>query len=535
LGDTTVSVTQLQKLPLGLSTLSKIREEGCLYVDKTEAAYNLITKGYRYFLSRPRRFGKSLFVSTLDEILRGNKELFKDLWIAQSNYTWREHGIISLDLSTIKADSAKNLEAGICLLLNEIATLYKLNIEIGTNKIDAALRSVVLALHARFGRVAFLIDEYDSPIFKSLHDHEHAHNIRRALHDFFAGIKGLDAYVNFVFITGVSAFAKAGLFSGMNNLDIITLQKEYASICGYTDDELDQYFTEYMHAWSVKENTPYLELRAKVKDWYNGYHFGADTPSVYNPFSTMNAFKQQEFENFWFETATPRFLIDELSKEYRKKDLHIFDAEHFQISKGSLGSFEIGTTPVETLMFQTGYLTITSYDKETSLYTLGYPNAEVRAATQRHIFGLLTHIDVTSVEQIASLLRKAFRQKNIDEIVSLLKQLFVKVPYQLHAKDENFYHVVLQTLLDAIGLRPTSEHSISHGRLDMVLEVPACIYIIEFKLNKSADAALAQIKDRKYYEAFLNHKKPILLLGIAFQRTAKKFEITAASEMIEIQ
>jgi hypothetical protein len=522
----------LQRLSLGLSTVSKIREEGCLYVDKTKAAYNLITKGYRYFLSRPRRFGKSLFVSTLDEILRGNKELFKDLWIAQSDYTWRKHGVIILDLSTIEVVTADSLRTGICHILKGAAIHYKLDIEVHQTRVDIALKDVVHALHARFGRVALLIDEYDSPIFKSLHDHEHAHNIRRALHDFFAGIKGLDAYINFVFITGVSAFAKAGLFSGMNNLDIITLEKEYADICGYTDEELDQYFAGYMEAWSVKENISYTELRAKIKEWYNGYHFGANTPSVYNPFSVMKAFAKQEFENFWFETATPRFLIDELSKEYRKKDVHIFDAEHFQISKGSLGSFEIGTTPVETLMFQTGYLTITSYDKETSLYTLGYPNAEVRAATQHHILGLLTHIDVTSVEQIALLLRKAFRQKNIDEIVSLLKQLFVKVPYQLHTKDENFYHAVLQTLLDAIGLKPISEYAISHGRLDMVLEVPACIYIIEFKLNKSADAALAQIKDRKYYEAFLSRKKPIMLLGIAFQRTAKKFEITAASEIV---
>jgi hypothetical protein len=527
-----VTATQLQKLPLGLSTFSRLRKEGCLYVDKTEAAYNLITQGYRYFLSRPRRFGKSLFVSTLDEILRGNKELFNDLWIEKSDYAWQEHGVIVLDLSHPKADSAENLEMDICDLLNDIAMSYKLDVEIDQKRINVALKNVAKGLHARFGRVALLIDEYDSPIFKSLHNHEHAHSIRQALHSFFTGIKGLDAYVNFVFITGVSAFAKAGLFSGMNNLKIITLQEQYASICGYTDEELDQHFTEYIHAWSVKENMPYAELRSKIKDWYNGYHFGADTPSVYNPFSVMNAFDQQEFENFWFETATPRFLIDELSKEHRKKDFHIFDAEHFQISKGSLGSFEIGTTPVEVLMFQTGYLTITAYDKESSLYTLGYPNAEVRASAQRHIFSLLTHIDPTSVEQISFLLRKAFNQKNIEEIVSLLKQLFVKVPYQLHTKDENFYHTVLQTLLDAVGLKPISEHAISHGRLDMVLEVPACIYIIEFKLNKSSSAALAQIKDRKYYEAFLGHKKPILLLGIAFQRTAKRFEITAASEMV---
>jgi hypothetical protein len=529
-----VTTTQLQKLPLGLSTFSKIREEGCLYVDKTEAAYNLITKGYRYFLSRPRRFGKSLFVSTLDEILRGNKEFFKDLWIAQSDYPWREHGVIMLDLSSIKTESTEILEMDMCDLLNDIVISYKLDIEIDKRRANIALKSVVKALHARFGHVALLIDEYDSPIFKSLHDHENARSIRQSLHDFFTAIKGLDAYINFVFITGVSSFAKAGIFSGMNNLKIITLQEQYASICGYTDEELDQHFIGYMEAWSVKESMSYTELRAKVKEWYNGYHFGANTPSVYNPFSTMNAFEHKEFQNFWFGSANPSFLIDELSKEYRKNDFHIFDMEHFKLFRDSLDSFDIGKMPVETLMFQTGYLTITGYNKDSTIYTLGYPNFEVKTSLQRCLLPILSELDLTSTERISIQLREAFEQKNIEEIVSSLKRLFVKVPYQLHSKDENFYHAVLQLLFSAIGLRPTSELAISHGRLDMVLEVPACIYIIEFKLNKSAEVALAQIKNRTYYEAFLGRKKPILLLGIAFQRTAKKFEITAASETISV-
>jgi hypothetical protein len=530
-----VTATQLQKLPLGLSLsdLPSLRKIGCVYVDKTEYAYKLITQEqYRYFLSRPRRFGKSLFVSTLEEILRSNKELFKGLWIAQSDYTWQEHGVIKLDLSKIEAITADNLRTGICRLLNAIATTYKLDIEVDAHKIDAALDSVALALHARFGRVALLIDEYDSPILKSLHDHEHARNIRQTLHGFFTNIKRLGASINFIFITGVSSFAKAGLFSGMNNLKVITLQKQYAALCGYTDEELDQYFSTHMQAWSTDKNIPYAELRAKIKRWYNGYHFGADTPSVYNPFSVMNAFDDQAFKNYWFESGRSHFLIEELTKEYRKKDYSIFEAEHFKIFEDSLGSFDIGTTPVETLMFQTGYLTITGYDENSAIYTLGYPNFEVKTALQRRLLGIVSELDPVSTNKISLKLIEAFEQKNIEEIVSLLKQLFVKVPYQLHTNSEKFYHALLQMLFDALGLRPISEHSISHGRLDMVLEIPACIYIIEFKLNKPASNALAQIKDLKYYEAFLSRKKPILLLGLAFQRTAKKFDITAASEII---
>ena len=527
-----MTTTQLQKLPLGLSTFSRLREERCLYVDKTESAYNLITQGYRYFLSRPRRFGKSLFVSTLDEILRGNKALFQDLWISKSDYAWHEHGVIKLDLSTIVIATSDDLRTGICRILKDISVRYKLDIEVDANKVDAALDSVVHALHARFDRVALLVDEYDNPILKSLHDPENARSVRNALQSFFTVVKGLDAYINFVFITGVSSFAKAGLFSGMNNLRVITLQKQYAAICGYTDEELDHYFAPHMEAWSIAENIPYPELRAKVRDWYNGYHFGANTSSVYNPFSVMNAFDEQAFKNFWFQSGTPTFLIEELTKEYRQKDYHIFDVDHFQVFEDSLGSFDIGTTPVETLMFQTGYLTVKAYDKESTFYTLSYPNFEVKTALQRLILGILSEMSLASTEQITLKVIQAFRQKKIDEIVSLLKQLFVKIPYQLHMKDEKFYHALLQILFDAAGLRTLSEHSISHGRIDMIVEVPTCIYVIEVKLNQSAESALAQIEERKYYEAFLSYKKPIVLLGLAFQRTPKKFEVTAASKLI---
>jgi hypothetical protein len=523
----------LQRLPLDLSTFSELRRDKYLYVDKTQYAYDLITGGRRFFLSRPRRFGKSLFISTLDEILRGNKKLFTNLRIAQSDYHWQEYGVITLDLSKIEAITADDLRTGICRLLNGIAKRYELDIEVDTQKVDSALEAVALALHARFGRVALLVDEYDSPILKNLHDHENGRSVRRALHSFFTSVKGLDAQINFVFITGVSSFAKAGIFSGMNNLQVITLENEYAGICGYTDEELDHYFAQYMEAWSAAKNIPYAELRAKIKHWYNGYHFGANTPSVYNPFSVLYAFKKRAFKNFWFDSGQTTFLIDELSKEYRKNDYHMFDTDHFKIFEDSLGSFDIGTIPVETLMFQTGYLTVTEYDEDSAIYTLGYPNFEIKTSLQRCLLPVLSELDLASTERISVSLKEAFKQKNIEKIVSSLKRLFVKVPYQLHSKDENFYHALLQLLLDAIGLRPTSEQPISHGRLDMVLEVPTCIYIIEFKLNKSAEAALAQIEDRKYYEAYLGRKKPILLLGLAFQRTAKKFEITAASKIVE--
>jgi hypothetical protein len=367
----------LQRLPLGRSTFSALRRDGCLYVDKTEYAYNLITQGYRYFLSRPRRFGKSLLVSTLQEILEGNKSLFENLWIEKSDYHWRIHGVIVLDFSALDTADSKTLNSGLCELLQKTANRYNLGITLNAESPNSALLTLIIALHAKFGHVAVLVDEYDSPIVKTLNNLEQATEIGAAIRSFFAALKSPDQYVDFIFITGVHSFARADIFcGGLNNLQIITLDERWATICGYTDQEIDHYFTPHIQGWANNKKIPHAEMRQKIKDWYNGYHFGKDVPAVYNPFSFMNAVNAQAFENYWLYTDTPAFLIEEMKQSH-----HDFEA-----SSTALGTFEIGSTPLVASMFQAGYLTVTHYHEEKRTYLLDYPNQEVRNTIQRYIY-----------------------------------------------------------------------------------------------------------------------------------------------------
>jgi hypothetical protein len=514
------------KLPLDLSNFKEMRESGYLYVDKTEHAYNIITEGRKYFLSRPRRFGKSLFVSTLREILNGNKELFEGLWIYNSNYNWGQYGIIELDLSSLGIDSPESLKVGLCYALNKVAQDYSLNIDLKLNSPEILLIEVVNALRKQFGKVAVLIDEYDNPILQTLKDESRATAVRDAIRLFFTAIKSRDTLIDLVFITGVSSFTRAGLFSGFNNLRDITLNPKYATICGYTDAEVDFYLAEYIRVWSESTNIPYSDLRTQMKTWYNGYSFVNGAQTVYNPFSLMNALEAKTFKNFWFQSGTPTFLVEELKKEYRKEEAHILDPEKFEATEETLGIFDVGATPLPALMFQTGYLTIKEFIPEKRLFKLGYPNYEVRTAMQKYLLSIFTKLDYISAEHISLQLRSAFGSGNIDEAVQLIKQLFTSVPYQLHVKEEKFYHALLQVACGASGIKSQSEHSISHGRIDLVLYLSNVIYIIEIKLNDSAEVALEQIEQRRYYEAFLSYGKPITLLGLSFKREPKNFDLT---------
>jgi len=388
----------------------------------------------------------------------------------------------------------------------------------------------VLALHAKFGRVALLIDEYDRPILHSLHDIEYARAIRTLIQDFFTTVKSRDEYINFVFITGVSSFAKAGLFSGINNLKIISLNNKFSGICGYTDQEVDHYFAKHIKAWSDERGLSYSEMRSKIKNWYNGYHFGIDVPSVYNPFSLMNALDDQKFGNFWFQTSTMTFLVEELKKDIRQGEYKILNPTNFEVNEDSLGIFDIGAMPLPTLMFQTGYLTISGYNHETNLYTLDYPNLEVKVAFQKYLLQVFAHVDITSAGTLSAKLRVALNNGNVDEAISLLQQFFAHVPYQLHMPEEKFYHALLQMVCTASGIEAQSEYSTDHGRIDLILALPNMLYVTEIKFNRTADEALDQIMQRQYYERFIGCGKPVTLLGIAFKREPQIFEVTYATK-----
>jgi hypothetical protein len=380
----------MQRLPIDTSTFSRLRELDYLYVDKTEHIYRMLTTGHRFFLSRPRRFGKSLLVSTMKAVLTGNKELFHDLWIGNSDYDWNEHGVINLDFSKIQVDTLEIFEKDLIHTLAKIAKSYNVDLNIKDKTVNIIFEDLVDALFARFKRVAVLIDEYDSPIIHTLANETLALQIRDRLQKFFSAIKSLDKEIDFVFITGVSSFAKAGLSSGINNLQMLTLQDDYVTICGYTDQEIDHYFSEHVTAWSEKDKIPYQELRQKIKEWYNGYHFGENVTAVYNPFSLMNALDSQKLDNFQSQSAIP-ILIAEILK---KKPLHL-NHKILSSTENTLNTFDLLSTPLTSAMFQAGYLTIVHHDPTSGLYTLDYPNEEVRVSFQKYLLEIFA--DSTSI------------------------------------------------------------------------------------------------------------------------------------------
>lgn len=517
----------MQKLPIDISTFSELRRLNYLYVDKTKYLYDMITGGRRYFLSRPRRFGKSLLVSTLKEILSGHKELFDGLWINQSDYDWQEHGIIDLDFSTLKASSLEVFKTSLIQELSRIARYYQLNINSTFQEPDFLLKEMVYTLYDKYGWVAILIDEYDSQILKTLNNEQLATKMRDEIQQFFTTIKSLDAYIHFVFITGVSSFTRAGLFSGINNLQIMTLDKHFAAICGYTEEEIDTYFEQHINNWANKNDTPYNDLRTHIKDWYNGYSFGYNVTKVYNPFSLMKAIRAQEFENFWFQSGAPTFLVNILKKDHKK-----FDPEHLEISRDMLDVFDVGAIPLMSLMFQAGYLTIVGYNPHSQVYKLSYPDLEVKKSLQKYLVEVFTRLDVESVQAIFSQLYDSFESKNIARVIELLKQLFAHIPYQLHMKEEKYYHSLLMMICIGAGIKAQSEFSTEHGRIDLVIEFEHILYIIEIKFNDTAENAFAQIEERKYYQRFLACRKQIILLGVSFIRKPHNFDIKYVEKII---
>ncbi len=515
----------MKDLPTSLQYFPRLIDLNCLYIDKTKYAHDLIIQEQSFFLARPRRFGKSLFISTLAEVLKGNKELFNGLWIKNSNYKWPIHGVINLDFGPIDSTNSHSVKQSLCQILARIADSYQLSKELNTSNPNQALIELTDALYAKYKKVAILIDEYDHPILQVLQDPQ-LPEIRSVLQSFFTTVKSLNQQVNFLFITGVSMFSKAGVFSGMNNPINISLDPRFAGICGYTDAEIDLYFKEYITNWAEKDKTSSEKIREKLRAWYNGYHFSKDPVSVYNPFSILNAFNLKEFRNFWFETGSPTFIMKELKKEYRHKEWALFDLERFKVSAELLGSADVDGIPLPTLLFQTGYLTIARYDTRTTNYWLEFPNEEVKTALNQHLLTFLAHTDPASSDYARKELLFLFDSGDVEGAVACLKMLFSQVPYQLHIEREQFYHGLLQVACHASGLKVQSEYSTSHARIDLVLDLPSKLYVVEVKFNESAEAALAQIEERRYYEPFLNCGKPIVLIGLSFKKEPCNFEIT---------
>ncbi len=497
----------MKKLSLPLNDFADVITGNRIYVDKTMFLLPLIEQKGFYFLSRPRRFGKSLLLSTFKYIFQGRKELFAGLYI-EDKIEWKAYPVIHLDFLNISYKDT-TLAEGLKYYLRKEAK--KENITLESDSPRDLFSDLITALKAKYQQnVVILIDEYDKSIVDYIDEPAQAAINRDTLKNFFGTLKGLTADLQFIFLTGVSKFSKVSLFSDLNNLMDLTLDKNYATLLGYTQSEVETYFVDYLEKHRLEKNISLHELLAEIKRWYNGYSWnGVDT--VYNPYSILNFLYSGEFLNHWFSTGTPTMVVKMLNKQYLK------DFKNVPFGISELDRYDI--TQIEkhlvSLLFQTGYLTITKkVDDQTFL--LNYPNQEVRDAF--NYFRVAEYIEgVTSLDELKYNLKTSLFESNMDLFVENLTILFAQIPYQIVISNrEAYYQLIIYLTLKILGLEIIAEDNTNKGRIDAVIFVPNYIYIIEFKFSSSTKQALLQIKDKKYYEKYLADHRQICLVGMNF-------------------
>ena len=503
----------MKKLPIGLQDFGELRRGDFLYVDKTELLYQLATGSKYYFLSRPRRFGKSLLVSTLSELFQGNQALFEGLWI-HDRWDWSKTYPV-LDFRFNKSGyKISGLEA---FLYEELADRAQAHgITLKKSSYPAQLEELVVALARKHNQVVVLIDEYDKPILDYLHDIPQAEDNREVLKNFYSVLKPLDPHLRFVLLTGVSKFSRVSIFSELNNLKDLTMHHQYATLLGYTQSELEHYFAERLDQLAPDFGGRQALLN-QIKQWYNGYSW--DTQHyLYNPFSILNFFDRASFENFWFETGTPTFLVKLLKREQK------YDFEEVLASAAALGSFELDRLHPVTLLFQTGYLTIRSRDEDMA-YTLVYPNKEVRHSLLQHLLGEYVEESPSDTYIRAKQMKDALKREDLEGFVESLNGLFASIPYQIFIADkEAYYHSVTFLALSLMDTFVQVEVSQAKGRPDAVVHLEQVIYVLEFKLDEPAEVALAQIQEKGYATPYLNQGKTVRAVGLSFNAQQKALD-----------
>ena len=500
-------------------TFRNLIEGGFLYIDKTRYLYNLVQPASGlYFLARPRRFGKSLLLSTLEEIFLGNRDLFADLWIAQSDYNWQAYPVIRYDFSSNSVDSAANLERLLDYYTAKVAQSY------GVTLRGFDYQSNFQELIEQVGqtqKVVILIDEYDKPLIDNLHNLAEAIKLREVLKKFYGVIKAMDRHLRFVFITGISKFSKVGVFSALNNLSDLTMNPHFATMLGITEQEMVDDLQEHLIALAAKEQLTPEGMLDKVRHWYNGFCFVEECPNVYNPFSTLQLFFQQRFANYWFDSGTPTFLIKLL------KDKH-YDVEQLndlRVRELAFSTYEIESLSIVPLLFQTGYLTIKDYEPARRVYRLAYPNAEVEDAFLSYLLGAFSERDRGLNEDYLWQLVDAIEAQKLTDFFAILQVFFANVPYTIQLKHEKYYQTIFYLIFKLLGLRIEAEVHTNQGRIDAVVETADHIFLFEFKLDQTADDALGQIKTNAYYQKYRNKEKALTLVGANFDSTLR--QITA--------
>ncbi len=515
------------KYPIGIQTFEKIRKENYLYIDKTQYIYDLANSYQYVFLSRPRRFGKSLLTSTFDSYFRGRKDLFKGLAIEGLESEWTEYPVLHFSLATAKMGTVDDLFLQLNLQLRWQEERYGIdNSSIGSP--GARMQADAIALYQKTGhQVVILIDEYDAPMLTVLHDPERLEVIRTALQSFYAPLKDLDPYLRFVFITGITKFSPLSIFSQINNLMKISMMPRYAALCGITQEELEANFIEDIEGIGKENDLTREGVIAELKRRYDGYHFSHNSPGVYNPFSLLSAMDSHELDNYWFATGTPRFLISQIKK---------FHTDITQID----GSVTLSTefdAPTEDmhsilpLFYQSGYLTIKAYDRKFSRYTLGFSNEEVKVGLTQMLIPYYVSQDINKTNTACYLICKALMEDDIDTALTAAQSYFAAIPYQEGTlKDapttEGHFTAMLYVMFSFLNLYVYSQVRVAKGRMDILMMTEHTVYVMELKLDGTVEEALQQIDDKGYAIPWQTDGRRVVKVGINFstqERTIEKW------------
>ena len=502
----------MKKLPIGISTFSEIIESDAYYVDKSRYVRQLFDSGKYFFLSRPRRFGKSLFVDTLKSAFEGQRELFKGLYL-DNHWKWEDtYPVISISFGGGRFSDIQHLNDSIEEILS--ANAHHVGVELTGLTINGRFRNLITSISQKFGKkVVILVDEYDKPILDHIENPSHAETLRDGLKNFYSVIKDNDRYLRFCFITGVSKFSKVSIFSDLNNLRDISLDPRFGAICGYTQHELEEIFADLLAG---------VDLLA-MKNWYNGYHF-LGKEKVYNPFDVLLFFESEQYGNYWFESATPSFLI----KLLHQKKVYIPDLSHIEIDQGLLSGFDLSNLLPEAVLFQSGYLTIQSVETLAPgqrIFTLDYPNKEVQVSFNMHLLNYFT-AEASKTSSLRLRMSKALKTKDMNQMEELFKSLFSSIPFEWYTAGkmdhyEGYYASVVYAFLASLGFDLHPEPSTSHGRADLILKTDASVYIFEFKVVEivgDGKKAIHQIREKGYHDQYVQAGADVMLVGMDFSK-----------------
>ena len=506
--------------PIGIQNFEKLRKGGFVYVDKTALIHRLVSTGGYYFFGRPRRFGKSLMISTLESYFEGRKDLFQGLAIESLEKDWDEYPIFHIDLNNEEYNSRKRLEGVLNNYLVRWERIY--GSEPSEESLSLRFAGLIRRASEQTGRgVVILIDEYDKPLIQSLDNEELQSEYRSILKSFYGNLKSCDKYIRFALLTGVTRFSRVSIFSDLNNLNDITMDPDFASLCGISEKELVEFFDEDVRVLAEKQNMSCSDTYAMLKRKYDGYHFVQDTEGMYNPFSVLNTFFRMMPENYWFSTGTPTILVKLLQKNnYLLSDL----TGNAEATADELTGLEtINTNPIP-LFFQSGYLTIKEYDERFKNYILGFPNEEVEQGFLNFLMPSYMNMHGRNTSFHIMNFIKELEKGKIDSFMERLQSLFSDTPYELIRDTELHYQNVLFIVFRLMGFFTHAEYHTSQGRIDMVVKTPQYIYVMEFKFEGSAEDAIAQIESRNYALPFMSDGRKVYRIGVNFSAETRNIE-----------